>query len=150
MTTTLTAAGGAAAGYYLAERLLPHDREKLDSTAFNALNGRTQALLLLGVKRKGCLGIVHLLRDYVSKRVSRVGSTLRPSTTMAKPARFAKPPAGSTTGIGAPSLPDKKGVARKRDPSLGGNAQKTLGYRPSSGNMAGQYMLHCKYITTVA
>ena len=34
----MLATGGAAGGYYLAERLLPPDREKLDSTACRALN----------------------------------------------------------------------------------------------------------------
>ena len=68
MMTTLTAAGGAAAGYYLAERLLPHDREKLDSTAFNALNGAdTGASVAWGEKGKGAWGSFTPLRDYVSK-----------------------------------------------------------------------------------
>ena len=68
MMTTLTAAGGAAAGYYLAERLLPHDREKLDSTAFNALNGAESGVSVAwGEKGEGAWGSFTPVRDYVSK-----------------------------------------------------------------------------------
>ena len=67
MMTTLTAAGGAAAGYYLAERLLPHDREKLDSTAFKALNSADSGTSVAwGEKGKGAWGSFTPLRDYVS------------------------------------------------------------------------------------
>ena len=68
LTTTLYAAGGAVAGYYLAEKLLPHDREKLDSTAFNALNGvESGRTVAWGEEGKGAWGTFTPLRDYVSE-----------------------------------------------------------------------------------
>lgn len=68
LTTTLLAAGGALSGYYLAETLLPEDREKLDSTAFNALNDvESGQTVTWGEEGKGAWGTFTLVRDYTSE-----------------------------------------------------------------------------------
>jgi len=59
---------GAAGGYYLAERLLPPDREKLDSTAFNALdNAETGEERTWGEEGKGAWGTFKPVRDFTGK-----------------------------------------------------------------------------------
>jgi len=68
LTTTFIAAGGALTGYFLAEKLLPQDRENLDSTAFNALNGTESGRTVnWGEEGKGAWGTFTPLRDYVSE-----------------------------------------------------------------------------------
>ena len=68
LTTTLLATGGAVSGYYLAEILLPEDREKLDSTAFNALNRmKSEQTVTRGEAGKGAWGTFTLVRDYMSE-----------------------------------------------------------------------------------
>jgi surface antigen len=62
---SLMGAGGAAVGYYLSDRLLPHDREKLDSTAFKALDEAAQGQSIVwGEKGKGAWGTFMPVRDY--------------------------------------------------------------------------------------
>ena len=64
----MLAGGGAAGGYYLAERLLPPDREKLDSTAFRALNdAETGQELTWGEEGKGAWGTFKPVRDFTGK-----------------------------------------------------------------------------------
>ena len=64
----MLATGGAAGGYYLAERLLPPDREKLDSTAFRALNdAETGQELTWGEEGKGAWGTFKPVRDFIGK-----------------------------------------------------------------------------------
>lgn len=71
---SLYGAGGAAAGYYLAERLLPPDREKLDSTAYKVLDsGETGEAVAWGEKGKGAWGTFTPTRDYIAED----GSTCR-------------------------------------------------------------------------
>jgi hypothetical protein len=54
IASSLMGAGGAAVGYYLSDRLLPHDREKLDSTAFKALDEAAQGQSIVwGEKVRG-------------------------------------------------------------------------------------------------
>ena len=66
--SAMLAAGGAAGGYYLAERLLPPDREKLDSTAFRALNyAETGQVLTWGEEGKGAWGTFKPVRDFTGK-----------------------------------------------------------------------------------
>ena len=67
IASSLAGAGGAAVGYYLSDRLLPHDREKLDSTAFKALNEAEQGQSVAwGEKGKGAWGIFMPVRNYIS------------------------------------------------------------------------------------
>ena len=66
--SAMLASGGAAGGYYLAERLLPPDREKLDSTAFRALNdAETGQELTWGEEGKGAWGTFKPVRDFIGK-----------------------------------------------------------------------------------
>mgnify|MGYP001169147909 FL=1 len=59
---------GALGGYYLAENLLPTDREKLDSTAFNALNNAaTGQEINWGEKGKGAWGTFKPVRNFTGK-----------------------------------------------------------------------------------
>ena len=59
---------GAAGGYYLAQNLLPTDRENLDSTAFNALdNAPTGQKVNWGEERKGAWGTFRPVRNYTDK-----------------------------------------------------------------------------------
>ena len=59
---------GAVGGYYLAENLLPTDREKLDSTAFNALNNAaTGQEVNWGEKGKGAWGTFKPVRNFTGK-----------------------------------------------------------------------------------
>ena len=68
LTTTLFAGGGAVAGYYLAEKLLPQDSEKLDSTAFNALNvSESGQTVTWGQEGKGAWGTFTPMRDFISE-----------------------------------------------------------------------------------
>ena len=70
--SAMLAAGGAAGGYYLAEKLLPPDREKLDSTAFRALNdAETGQELTWGEEGKGAWGT---LSPYVILQAKTVGA----------------------------------------------------------------------------
>lgn len=67
IASSLAGAGGAAVGYYLSDRLLPHDREKLDSTAFKALDEAEQGQSFAwGKKGKGAWGTFTPVRDYIS------------------------------------------------------------------------------------
>lgn len=66
VAASLVGAGGAAVGYYLSDRLLPHDREKLDSTAFKALNDAEQGQSIAwGNKDQGAWGTFTPVRDYI-------------------------------------------------------------------------------------
>lgn len=66
VAATLTGVGGAAVGYYLSDRLLPHDREKLDSTAFNALDSAEEGhSVAWGEKGKGAWGTFTPVRDFI-------------------------------------------------------------------------------------
>lgn len=63
----LVGAGGAVVGYYLSDRLLPHDREKLDSTAYKALDEAEQGQSIAwGKKGEGAWGTFTPVRDYIS------------------------------------------------------------------------------------
>ena len=67
IASSLAGAGGAAVGYYLSDRLLPHDREKLDSTAFKALDEAEQGQSFAwGKKGKGAWGTFTPVHDYIS------------------------------------------------------------------------------------
>jgi surface antigen len=66
IATSLVGTGGAVVGYYLSERLLPHDREKLDSTAFKALDEAEQGQSIAwGEKGVGAWGTFKPVRDYI-------------------------------------------------------------------------------------
>jgi surface antigen len=66
IASSLVGAGGAAVGYYLSERLLPHDREKLNSTAFKALDEAERGQSISwGEKGVGAWGTFKPVRDYI-------------------------------------------------------------------------------------
>jgi surface antigen len=66
IAASLVGAGGAAVGYYLSERLLPHDREKLNSTAFKALDEAERGQSISwGEKGVGAWGTFKPVRDYI-------------------------------------------------------------------------------------
>ena len=66
IASSLAGAGGAAVGYYLSERLLPHDREKLNSTAFKALDEAERGQSISwGEKGVGAWGTFKPVRDYI-------------------------------------------------------------------------------------
>jgi surface antigen len=66
IASSLVGAGGAAIGYYLSERLLPHDREKLNSTAFKALDEAERGQSISwGEKGVGAWGTFKPVRDYI-------------------------------------------------------------------------------------
>lgn len=65
LAASFLGAGGAAGGYYLANYLLPPDREKLDSTAYNALNnGKLGESVAWGNKATGTWGSFTPIRDF--------------------------------------------------------------------------------------
>jgi len=65
---SIAGASGAAIGFHLSERLLPHDREKLDSTAFNTLNmGLLGESANWGEESKGIWGTFTPIRDFASE-----------------------------------------------------------------------------------
>ena len=67
ISASLVGAGGAVVGYYLSNRLLPHDRQKLDSTAFKALDEAKQGQSIAwGERGKGAWGTFMPVRDYIS------------------------------------------------------------------------------------
>ena len=68
LVSSTLAAGGAVGGYYLSDYLLPQDREKLDSTAFKALNeGPTGETVAWGEEGKGAWGTFTPTRDFTGK-----------------------------------------------------------------------------------
>lgn len=63
--SSIGAAAGAAGGYFLAQYLLPPDREKLDSTAYNALsNGKVGESVSWGDRTTGTWGTFTPTRDF--------------------------------------------------------------------------------------
>ncbi|MEL0110248.1 MAG: RT0821/Lpp0805 family surface protein [Rickettsiales bacterium] len=65
-------AGGAIGGYYLAEKLLPQDRERMNSTAFRALEeAETGEAVAWGEPGKGAWGSFTPVRDFTGKDGSK-------------------------------------------------------------------------------
>lgn len=66
IASSFLGAGGAIGAYYLADQLLPPDREKLDSTAFKALdNAETGESVAWGEQGKGAWGTFTPTRDFI-------------------------------------------------------------------------------------
>ena len=62
------AGGGGVTGYYLAKYLLPPDRDKLESTAYNALNnGKSGETVAWGDKATGTWGTFTPTRDFTDR-----------------------------------------------------------------------------------
>ena len=78
IASSFLSAGAGVGAYFLADYLLPQDREKLDTTAYNALNnGAVGETIAWGDQSKGTWGTFtptreytdrdgHLCRDYVA------------------------------------------------------------------------------------
>jgi surface antigen len=61
----MSGAAGALGGYYLADQLLPPDRQKLDSTAYNALtNAKTGQSIDWGEQQAGAWGTITPTRTF--------------------------------------------------------------------------------------
>lgn len=68
IASSFLSAGGGVGAYYLADHLLPQDREKLDSTAYNALNdGPVGETVAWGDKATGTWGTFTPTREYTDQ-----------------------------------------------------------------------------------